>query len=127
MFGVALPAARRARNRAAFTLTELLVVLAILGALVGLKFSLIGIGQDFADDLSAQVEKARNPKGSPKVITTQSAMVADQYIIMFKPSVGSAKVEAERLATTFNAQIVHVYDAGSFKGFAAKIPPAAVA
>jgi len=72
---------------------------------------------------TASIAQSADPK--PKHALPKGALIADRYIVIFKPSVANAAQEADNLMRSYGGQIHFRYN-NAVKGFAASIPAAAL-
>src|SRR6267143_1044017 len=101
----------RTGRRAGVTLTELLVVISIIATLAGLTFTVLAAAEQATARIEAQVAsvtpkegKKRQPRRPPP-----AQWVPNQYLVTFKRTVKNPQTEADRLATSVPANILHVY------------------
>lgn len=115
----------RAAARRGVTLTELLVVIAIVGVLASLSFVLFTSAVQYADRVEDQVARVKQRNDRPREVRKDDwkkpkprpDIIANQYIITFKPGVTDPRAEAFRLGQMYVADVLQVYT-GVFKGCA---------
>jgi prepilin-type N-terminal cleavage/methylation domain-containing protein len=108
-------------RRSAYTLTEILVVIAIICILAGLSFAVFRAASNTADKHDAIAKTAKDhlvaPNGSSKRFATKSlhgpakpkmpsqtktdvpSAIPEEYIVTFAAETVDARAEAQRLAT----------------------------
>lgn len=116
-----------ADNRSAFSLTELLVVLAIVAILIALGISVIRIAHQFANNLQAQVDAARGRVTQRTTVRshTPPTFLADQYILMLQDGV-DPRAEAARLQAVAPFELLEVFH-NIYQGIAIKTSAANLA
>lgn len=124
-----------ARRRSAFTLTELLVVVAVIAVLTGLTFTLFASAARSVEGLQARVTAAHSSEKLKEIkILPEKAGVGgtgpgrpkyieDQYLLILK---GDPGVEAARLAAASGGKVLFVYRSALW-GCALQVPPAGLA
>lgn len=116
MSTTALSSSPTSLKRAAFTLTEFLVVLGIIFMLAGTSFVMFSGAMDFTERLQARASGARMKveasaaRGSKQFMSRRySDAPTDRHIVVFNPTVANPQAEANRLAATYNIQVANVY------------------
>lgn len=114
-------------RRGGVTLVELVVAVGIVALLSSLTLLLLTVGHRAAENVTNQVAavnpKAATPKRRPNNMALKPSLpVANQYLVVFNKSVTNPQAEANRLAQTVPATVLHVYNA-AIKGCALRIQP----
>jgi prepilin-type N-terminal cleavage/methylation domain-containing protein len=120
-----------AGTRSGVSALELLVVLAIIGLLMTMGVVVVLSASKKADHLFADAEKAIGKESPPvqqrTLADAELAPIPNQHLAIFNDQVTDAQKEAERITDAAGAKLLQVYDAGSFKGFAAGTTPDSLA
>jgi subtilisin len=117
--------------RSAYTLTEILVVIGIIGILAALSFAVFKAATKTADKYDAIAKVAKDhlaaPNASSRRVPTKSLLgaakpkmpskpksdvpsaIPEEYIVTFTPEVADADAEAKRLATQYGGKVLSVY------------------
>lgn len=124
------PRTRSVRQRSAFTLTEILVVLGIIAILTTLGFFMFQSANRVAEDIQNRVAEATTLVGKKaKPVETappgNPQLIPNQYIVSLKAG-NLASKEGPRIADKVNGKIRHLYDTAGFQGFSLEVAAEAV-
>jgi subtilisin len=118
----------RKSGRFGFTLTEILVVLVIIAVLIGLTTLMVTWTVQVTDDLTDHAHAAQLPhlkRQAPAARAQTLAAVSNRHIVVLQPTANLHATIAQ-IRKTIPLEVTHLYTQG-ITGFAAVIPPAAVA
>lgn len=110
-------------RRRAFTLVEILGVLAIVAVLAGLTCLMFSSAQKSVDNIHKNVHAALSSHKKAKARKTPDpSAAANEFIVMFKPGTANAASQATRLAELCSGKVLYNYS-GPFLGCALRIAP----
>jgi subtilisin len=121
---------RSVNLRRAFTITELVVVVAIILMIIGLGTYALTAARKAGEDIAAEAQaalqndhlaKAKTKKSLPPVIPGPQTLapIPNQYIVVFQNWVTNPAAQAQQMAQAYpTMKILHTYQSG-LKGFSA--------